>query len=156
MKTRPNPRAKFPPSAPTREATGTRRSRASRPPEHYYVGRRPDTRVYVVSRAGIEPLEHHEYRSSAPFDWGAPTPGALELAFAMLTHGTRSTPPDRVCAMFWSDVVARLDHPGFVLGHGDVALWLLTAFADGNEPPPGRRLKLRDRVRRVWPWRRGQ
>jgi len=97
----------------------------------------------VVSSAGIEPLEHRGYRSSAPFDWGAPSPGALELAFAMLAHGTESTPPDLICATFWTEVVACLDRSGFVLAYGDLALWLLTAFCD-HEQPLRRRLSLRD------------
>jgi len=109
----------------------------------------------VVSSAGIEPLEHRGYRSSAPFDWGAPSPGALELAFAMLAHGTESTPPDLICATFWTEVVACLDRSGFVLAYGDLALWLLTAFCD-HEQPLRRRLSLRDRVRRMPSWRRRQ
>ncbi len=110
----------------------------------------------MVSRAAIAPLEHHGYRSSAPFDWGATSPGALELAYAMLAHSTESRPPDQVCVRFWTDVVACLDRPGFVLSHGEVALWLLTAFCDGEEPPLKRPLGLRDRVRRMrsWRWRR--
>jgi hypothetical protein len=103
----------------------------------------------VVSRAGIEPLGHHGYRSSAPFDWGAPSPGALELAFAMLAHGTESRPPDLICVTFWTEVVACLDRSGFVLGYGDLALWLLTAFRDGGEPPSTRRWGRRARVGRM-------
>ncbi len=146
----------LPVGASAREAPGARGVRDSRRPEHYYVGRRSrGTEVYVVSRSGIEPLEHHGYRSSAPFDWGAPSPGALELAFAMLAHGTESRPPDLICVTFWSEVVARLDRPGFVLGYGDLALWLLTALCDCEELPVRRRLSLRDRVRQMRSrWRR--
>lgn len=110
-------------------------TRDRRRSEHYYVGRRPEaTEVYVVSAAASEPLEHHGYQSSASFDWGAPTAGALELAYAVLAHITESRPPDPICATFCSDVVASLDRSGFVLGHGEVALWLMTAFCHGNEP----------------------
>lgn len=145
----------FPARASAREAPGTRGARDLRRSEHYYVGRRSrGTEVYVVSRAGIEPLEHHGYRSSAPFDWGAPSPGALELAFAMLAHGTESTPPDVICVTFWTEVVGYLDRSGFVLGYGDLALWLLTAFGEREQPPPRRRPGLRDHVRRMRSWRR--
>ena len=138
---------------PARDAHGTRGPRALRRPEHYYVGRRSGAaEVYVVSRGGIEPLEHHGYRGSAPFDWGAPSPGALELAFAMLAHVTESRPPDLICSTFWSEVVACLDRAGFVLCYGDLALWLLTAYYDREPPPLRRRLSLRDCVRRMRSW----
>ncbi len=123
--------------------------------EHYYVGRRPHgTEVYVVSRAAIEPLEHPDYRSGAPFDWGASTSGALELAYAMLAHSTASRPPDPICMTFWTEVVACLDRPGFVLGHSEIALWLLTAFCDGDEPSQKRGWRLRERLRRIRRWGR--
>lgn len=135
----------------------SRAARDRRRPEQYYVGRRPqETEVYVVSHATVEPLDHHCYRSSAPFDWGAESPGALELAYAMLAHSTDSAPPDPICLAFWAEVVACLDRSGFVLGRGEIALWLLTAFAGGEEPPPKRGRRLRDRIRRIRPWRRGR
>jgi hypothetical protein len=128
-----------------------------RRPEHYYVGRRPHgTEVYVVSRTAIEPLEHHGYRCGAPFDWGAPNRGALELAYAMLAHSTDSRPPDPICMTFWTEVVARLDRPGFVLGHDEIALWLLTAFCDGDEPPRKRGWSVRERLGRIRRWGRGR
>ena len=155
MNTTNDLRMAFPARASARKAPGTRGTRDLRRPEHYYVGRRSGgTEVYVVSRAGVEPLAHHGRRSSAPFDWGAPSPGALELAFAMLAHGTESTPPDLICVTFWTEVVACFDRSGFVLGYGDLALWLLTAFYDREQPPLRRRLSLRDCVRRVCSWRR--
>jgi hypothetical protein len=156
MNTTNDLRMAFPARASAREAPGARGARDSRRPEHYYVGRRSSvgTEVYVVSRTGIEPLEHHGYRSSAPFDWGAPSPGALELAFAMLAHGTESRPPELICLTFWTEVVACLDRSGFVLGYGDLALWLLTAFRDREQLPVRRRLSVRDRVRRMRSWRR--
>lgn len=124
-----------------RDARGYRGAGDSRHPEHYYVGRRSrGTEVYVVSRAGIGPLGHRGYRSSAIFDWGVPSPGALELAFAILAHGTESRPPDLICVTFWNEVVACLDRAGFVLGYGDLALWLLTSFCDGEQPPLSWRL----------------
>jgi uncharacterized protein DUF6166 len=156
MNTTNDLRMAFPARASAREAPGARGARDMRRPEHYYVGRRSrGTEVYVVSRAGIEPLEHHGYRSSAPFDWGAPSPGALELAFAMLAHGTDSRPPDLICVKFWTEVVACLDRSGFVLGYGDLALWLLTAFCDREQPPLRRRLSVRGCIRRMRS-RRGQ
>jgi len=118
--------------------TRTRRSRGS---EQYYVGRRPrGTEVYVVTATEVEPLEHRRYQSSATFDWGDPTTGALELAFAMLAGITESRPPDPICLTFWAEVVSCLDRAGFVLGDSEIALWLLTAFCDGDgshdRPPP--------------------
>lgn len=139
---------------PACDAPGTRGPCDLRRPERYYVGRRSGgAEVYVVSRVGIEPLEHHGYRGSAPFDWGAPSPGALELAFAMLAHVTESRPPDLICLTFWSEVVACLDRAGFVLGYGDLALWLMTAFRDREQLPLRRRMSLRSCVRRACSWR---
>lgn len=110
----------------------------------------------MVSRMGIESLEHHGYRCTAPFDWGVRTRGALELAYAMLAHSTLSRPPDPVCMTFCTEVVARFDRSGFVVGHGEIALWLLAGFCDGEEPAPERPRSLRDRVRRIRPWGRGR
>lgn len=116
-------------------APAVRRTRRSRRSERYYVGRRArDPEVYIVTSTDVEPLEHPGYESSAAFDWGDLTAGALELAFAILAHTTGSRPPPPVCQTFWAEVVARLDRAGFVLGDGDVALWLLTAFCDGGDP----------------------
>lgn len=140
-----------------REAPARGKARHRRRSEHYYVGRRPqETEVYVVSQAAIEPLEHHGYRSSAAFDWGLPSQGALELAYAMLTHSADSQPPDPICMMFWTEVVANLDRSGFVLGHGEIALWLLTAFRDGPKRPLRRGRRLRDQLRWFHPWGRGR
>ena len=134
-------------------AASLRRPRYRSRPEHYYVGRRPQgTEVYVVSAAGAEPLEHYGYRSHTAFDWGAPTAGALELGYALLAHGTERRPPDQICVTFWTDVVASLDRPGFVLGHGEIALWLLSAFCPGDEPGIESRPSLRARVARHLPW----
>jgi len=121
--------------------------------ERYYVGRRPQrgTEVYVVTAVDVKRLRHHGYRSGSPFDWGAISDGALELAFALLAHATESRPPDAVCEAFRGDVLARLDRPGFVLAYGDIALWLLVAsgaFIRGDAcqlPQPGS-------IRRVVRW----
>jgi hypothetical protein len=126
-----------------RVAPAAARTRRSRGSERYYVGRRPhETEVYVVRGTEIERLAHPGYQSNAAFDWGERTAGALELAFAMLAHTTDSRPPHPICLTFWTDVVACLDRAGFVLGDGDIALWLLTAFCAGDgsrpEPAPGR------------------
>jgi len=91
-----------------------------------------ETEVYVLDRSELEPLVHLGYRSDAAFDWGGLTEGALELAFAMLTHATQSRPTGLVCRAFCAEVLARLDSTGFVLSHGDIALWLLTAFGDAS------------------------
>ena len=124
-------RAEFPARTPAGEAPGTRAAREASRPEHYYVGRRArGTDVYVVSSAGTGPLEHHRYRSSAHCEWGTASPGSLELAFAILAHGTESRPPDPICVTFWTEAVACFDRTGFVLGYGDLALWLLTAFSE--------------------------
>ena len=99
--------------------------------ERYYVGRRPrETEVYVVTGTDVEALEHLSYQSSTCFDWGDRTPGALELAFAVLAHSTGRRPPKPICETFRADVIADLRRAGFVLGDGDIALWLLTAFRD--------------------------
>lgn len=85
--------------------------------ERYYVGRRPcDWQVSVVTGAEVEPLAHTGYRSDATFDWGDLTAGALELAFALLACSTGGRPPDPICEMSQSDVIARLDRAGSVLG----------------------------------------
>jgi hypothetical protein len=107
-------------------------------PEHHYVGRRSaHTGVYVVDQAELEPLAHLSYRTDAWFDWGDSTEGALELAFAMLAHATQSRPTDLVCRGFCAEVVTQLDPAGFVLSHGDIALWLMTAFSDASSSEPG-------------------
>ena len=62
-----------------------------------------------MDQSELEPLAHLGYRSDAAFDWGGLTDGALELAFAMLTHATQSRPTDLVCQAFCAEVVARLD-----------------------------------------------
>jgi hypothetical protein len=118
------------------------RRRRSRP-ERYYVGRRPEaTEVYVVSAIDLQPLAHLGYRSTAVFDWGCVAAGALELAFAMLADMTGHRPTGLVCSSFCEDVVAHLDHAGFVLTDGDIAVWLMTAFIDADtsiiEPHSGR------------------
>jgi len=53
----------------------------------------------------------------------------------MLAHTTESRPTKLVCRTFCGEIVACLDPAGFVLSHGDVALWLMIAFSDA-EPPP--------------------
>jgi hypothetical protein len=112
-----------------RAAPASARARPSRGSERFYVGRRPHTtEVYVVSGTDIAPLGHPNSPTRVPFDWGEPTEGALELAFAILAHTTDSRPPDPVCLAFSTVVVARLDRGGFVLADGEIALWLLTAF----------------------------
>lgn len=137
------------------QTTGTRRSPIRREPERYYVGRRPrQTEVYVIRGTEIEPLEHRGYRSRAPFDWGAPSDGGLELAYAILLDSTEIPPPDAICLIFWTDVVACLGRPGFVLEHSEIALWLLTAFRDPAELPPSSGPRWLDRIRRRWAWRK--
>lgn len=135
----------------TRSRAGATRGR----PERYYVGRRPgETEVYVISGTEIRPLEHLCHRSSAPFDWGAPTEGGLELAYAVLVDATESRPPEPICQAFWTGVVAGLDRSGFVLECSEIALWLFTSFRDREEPPPRPGSKWRDRLRRIRPWER--
>lgn len=136
-----------------RAAPAATRARRGRGSERYYVGRRANaTEVYIVSGTDVERLEHLGYRSAAPFDWGGSTPGALELAFALLAHTTESPPPDPICQGFRADVVAGLDRGGFVLGDSDIALWLLTAFLDdtNNDPfEPRRSARIRRTARRL-------
>jgi len=121
-----------------RVAPGQARRRRSHRLERYYVGRRSETtEVYSVSRTELEPLAHLNYQSSAAFDWGCFSAGALELAFAILAHTTESRPTDLVCQTFRAEVLACLDPAGFVLSRGDIALWLMTLFSDGNAPSDG-------------------
>lgn len=109
------------------------RPRHPRRPERCYVGRRPAaTEVYIVSRSTVEPLMHLGYRSTAAFDWGCPTPGALELSFSLLSDATERQPTHLVCRAFCEEVVACLDHAGFVLRDGDVALWLMSALSSAE------------------------
>ncbi len=114
------------------------RLRRANAPQRYYVGRRAErTEVHVVSRTELEPLAHLSYRRDAAFDWGRLTKGALELAFAMLVRSTESRPPEVVCRAFCREVVACLDRAGFILSHGDIALWLMTAGRGGDPSPNG-------------------
>lgn len=107
------------------------RAGGSRASERYYVGRRShDTEVYVVAGTNVGRLARPGYRSDSAFDWGGVTAGSLELAFALLAHATERRPPDPICLIFQAGVVARLDRAGFVLGDGDIALWLLTTWGD--------------------------
>jgi hypothetical protein len=110
-----------------------RASRLHRAGERYYVGRRArETEVYVVTGTHVEALEHLGYQTSAAFDWGDLTPGALELAFALLVRSTGRRPPPPICETFRADLIAGLHCAGFVLGDGDIALWLLTAFREDD------------------------
>jgi hypothetical protein len=110
-----------------------RASRLHQAGERYYVGRRTrETEVYVVTRTHVEALEHPRYQTNTPFDWGDLTPGALELAFAVLVHSTGQRPPAPICETLRADVIADLHRAGFVLGEGDIALWLLTAFREDD------------------------
>jgi hypothetical protein len=119
----------------TRALHAVTRLRRSRRPERYYVGRRAEaTEVYIVSRTGLEPLSHLSYQSSAVFDWGSVSTGALELSRAMLADTAESRPTELVCRTFCAEVVALLDHPGFVLAAGDIAVWLMGAFSYADSP----------------------
>jgi hypothetical protein len=105
------------------------------------VGRRSEaTAVYIVSRSGLEPLAHLSYQSGAAFDWGFVSAGALELSFALLADTTESRPTELVCRTFCADVVAGLEHPGFVLAAGDIAAWLIGAFVYADRS--GRRARV--------------
>ncbi len=120
------------------------RVRRSRHPERYYVGRRSGaTEVYIVSRTGFEPLSHPSYKSSAAFDWGFVSAGALELSFALLGDTTGSGPTELVCRAFCAEVVARLEHASFVLTAGDIAVWLMGALSHADSPGVGARAGLR-------------
>lgn len=107
---------------------GRRRRRGD--PELYYVGRRrSDTpvyvvEVYVVDGTDVHRLAHRAHNSDEAFDWGHVSPGALELAYAVLADCTARPPTDAICQVFCSDVVAALDPAGFVLGRGEIASWL--------------------------------
>lgn len=74
----------------------------------------------------------------------------------MLAHGTESRPPDPVCMTFWTEVIACLDRAGFVLGHGKIALWLLTAFGEGEGPPRSSQSLRARAAGRLRVWRRRQ
>lgn len=128
-------RPRQPPAHPTPVPTHHRRPY---PPDRYYVGRRCKTEVRVVGRAEVEPLPHLKYRSGAEFDWGLCNVGALELAFALLADATESHPADVVCRAFCAEVIACLDPAGFVLSHGDVAIWLMTVAENAGDWPSDR------------------
>lgn len=81
-------------------------------------------------------MAHPRYRSAAAFDWGRPTDGALELAFALLSHASVSDPPEPICRVFCEEVVCMLPPDGFVIARGDVALWLLAALEDAGSDWP--------------------
>jgi hypothetical protein len=107
--------------------------RHERGPERYYVGRRASLRrVYIVDRAGVEPLTHLRCRTEAEFDWGESGDGALELAFALLSHAAIGNPPEPVCRVFCDEVIVGLPADGFVLAYGQVALWLLMAASSAR------------------------
>jgi hypothetical protein len=91
-----------------------------------------------VSRGELEPLPQLNYQSSEAFNWGCSTAGALELAFAMLAYTTETRPTDLVCRTFCAQVVACLDPAGFVVSHGDIALWLMIAFSTPTPPHANR------------------
>ena len=91
-----------------------------------------------MSRAELEPLPQLNYQSSEAFNWGCSTAGALELAFAMLAYTTETRPTDLVCRTFCAQVVACLDPAGFVVSHGDIALWLMIAFSTPTPPHANR------------------
>lgn len=88
------------PPSPRRARPG-RSPRGAEPfPERYYVGRRPASstpQVFLVGE-GVEPLRHPGFRTTAGFDWGRDTAGALELAYAMLTTRWRPQPPRQPAA----------------------------------------------------------
>ncbi len=120
-------------------ARGRRRHSHSHSQEGCYVGRRLDaTEVHIVSRAELEPLPQLNYQSSEAFNWGCSTAGALEVAFAMLVYTTETRPTDLVCRTFCAQVVACLDPAGFVVSHGDIALWLMIGFSTPTPPHANR------------------
>jgi hypothetical protein len=126
------PAADVSPSAPrsTSRPAPRRRRRRRGDPELYYVGRRRgDARVhvvevYVVDGTDIHRLAHRAHRSDEAFDWGSASPGALELAYAMLADCTSHSRADLLCQVFCSDVLAALHPDGFVLGRREIADWL--------------------------------
>lgn len=131
----------------------TRRGQSHRP-ERYYVGRRAGaTEVHIVTREGIEPLAHPSYRSSAAFDWGSISAGALELSYALLAASTGSGPTEQVSRMFCVEVVAHLEQRGFVLAASDVAVWLMGAFSRVEDSGSGARAGL---PRRALGWVRSR
>ena len=99
--------------------------------------------MYIVSRTGFEPLSHPSYKSSAAFDWGFVSAGALELSFALLADTTGGGPTELVCRAFCAEVVARLEHADFVLTAGDIAVWLMGALSHADSPGRSARAGLR-------------
>jgi hypothetical protein len=85
--------------------------------------------VFVVGRPEVEPLIHLHFRTDATFDWGRCSDGALELTFALPSHAA-SSDPQPVCRAFCEEVVGDLRPEGFVLAHGQIALWLLAAVGE--------------------------
>lgn len=143
-----------PDTAVARAVHAVTRRRQVMPPERYYVGRRADAiDVHIVSRTGIEPLAHPGYRSSATFDWGSVNAGALELSYALLADATESGPTELVCRTFCAEVVAHLEHAGFVLAAGDIAVWLMGLLYHVEDSGRGARAGL---GRRAVEWARSR
>lgn len=103
----------------------------------FYVGRRADAaEVHVVTPGDVGRLRHLGYRSESPFEWSPSTDaGAVELAFAILSHATRRRSPDSVCAQFRAEIIATLPPDGFVIGGDDIRLWLAAERRDANSWP---------------------
>lgn len=99
--------------------------------------------MYIVSRTGLEPLAHPSYKSSAAFQWGCVSAGALELSFALLADAAGSQPTELVCRAFCTEVVERLEDAGFVLTAGDIAVWLMGALSHAGSPGRSARAGLR-------------
>ncbi|WP_320671774.1 DUF6166 domain-containing protein [Patulibacter defluvii] len=102
-------------------------------PAWFYVGRRRGPEVLVVSGAAVERLAHREYRSPAPFAWGAGASwlGRVELAFALLADLSGRRPPDAVAFALYGGLVGRLPAARFVLSEVELERWLARA---GHDP----------------------
>ena len=149
--------AGVPPSP--RRARPDRSPRGAEPfPERYYVGRRPASstpQVFLVGE-GVEPLRHPGFRTTAGFDWGRDTAGALELAYAMLSHALAASAAKATCRQFAREILAALDPDGFVLSCEEVVRWVIATLPQAEIPRdahPGPIARAAARIRR-WHRRR--
>lgn len=137
--------------------------RREQPPERYYVGRHESSArvcVYVVDREAVRPLTHPGGPTGARFEWGRASAGSLELASALLADVGRSEPPEPICRRFRDEILIDLSADGFVLPHGQIALWLLVLSSHSRGHGHGgllarsRRMtrRMTRRIRHPWRW----
>lgn len=88
-------------------------------------GSGPDRAGMVLLESGtgevLGPLS-----SAHPFTWGAPGPGLLRLARALLADAVGETPDPATVAAFVTEVVFGWPEEGFTIERWQIAAWLQT------------------------------